>query len=336
MFDNNTQLIEELNLNSLRGILKQLRNASVSELSRLSGLENSITEELSEKLCVSGEFEKQNGGSETCYSFNSKYKLALTICVLEKNKLAVAVSDLNNEYLEKKEIDEHPETLDFLDGIVEDYLTKFPSINMLAFAMAGFEVAGKGLFIAIDFPKLKGYFRRHFLEKYKLPCILENDIKAAVLGHYQNHYSGKNRCVAALYIPRTHHSGSAACINGRIYRGKDNTAGEVSYLDTPIRWKPSAPNDDKVDFSQINISEYIADLAVPQIVFLNPHRLVVYGNWLPENTEKEVRALLLESIPREFLPKLVFVPDVLPDVLDGLSCRALKLLKPKVKFFNNS
>ena len=333
MIDNNVRFIEELNLNSLRNTLKRLKTASVGELSHLCGLENSIAEELSERLCTCGEFEKQNNGN---YSFNSKFKLALTICVLEKNKVAAAVSDLDCEYLEKNEIDAHPETLEFFDGLIKEYLEKYPSISVLAFAMAGFEVAGKGLFMAIDFPDIKTDFRRFFLEKYKLPCILENDIKAAVLGHYQNHYFGKNRCVAALYMPQTHRSGSAACINGRIYRGRDNIAGEVIFLDTPFRWKPFSSNNDIIDFSKINIPKYIADLAVPQIVFLNPHRLVIYGNWLPDNIEEEVRGLLAESIPREFLPKLVFIPDVLPDVLDGLSHRALKMLKPRVKFINNS
>ena len=332
MIDNSAQFIEELSLNSLRNILKRLKTASVSDLAHLCGINDSVTKELAERLCANGEFEKQSNGN---YSFNSRFKLALTICVLEKNKVAAAVSDLDSEYLEKKEINANPGTLEFFDSLVEEYLSKYPAVSALAFAMAGFEVTGKNLFMAIDFPDLKTDFRGHFLNKFKLPCILENDIKAAALGHYQNHYSGKNRCVAALYLPQTHRSGSAACINGRIYRGKDNTAGEVIFLDTPFRWKPFGTDNDEIDFSIINVPEYIANLAVPQIVFLNPHRLVIYGNWLPENTEKDVRALLAESIPREFLPKLVFIPDVLPDVLDGLSLRALKLLKPKVKFISN-
>jgi hypothetical protein len=37
-------------------------------------------------------------------------------------------------------------------------------------------------------------------------------------------------------------------------------------------------------------------------------------------------------MPREFLPDIVFIPDILPDFLDGLVYLALKVLEPQVDF----
>jgi hypothetical protein len=65
------------------------------------------------------------------------------------------------------------------------------------------------------------------------------------------------------------------------------------------------------------------------IVFLNPDCLVLYG--LPENAVEELRKKLLEHMPREFLPEIVAVPDILNDFLDGLVHLALKTLEPKVE-----
>jgi predicted NBD/HSP70 family sugar kinase len=294
-----------------------------------------MVDEFVAELCLEGEFieegplgSEETGEKEMFYRFNGEYRLVLAICVLEKNRVFTAVSDLYGEYLERKELAASPETLDFFEEIVEQYKMKYPAISLLAFGMAGFEVRGSGRFLSINFPNLEWVrFRDHFMDRYGLPSILENDVKAAVAGFYETRDFGEGKCVAALYVPQTHHPAAGICMDGKIYRGRDNAAGEVVFLDTEVKWHHFSQSD--IDISKVHIDKLLAQMALPMIVFLNPDCLVLYG--LPENAGEELRKKLLEHMPREFLPEIVFISDILNDFLDGLVHLALKTLEPKIE-----
>jgi predicted NBD/HSP70 family sugar kinase len=335
--DEESRLIRELSVNSLRSVLKQLRSASKPELSRLTGLDDSMVDEFVSELCLEGEFieegflgSEETGTTEMFYRFNGEYRLVLAICVLEKNRVLAAVSDLYGEYLERQELAASPETLDFFEEIVEQYKMKYPAISLLAFGMAGFEVRGSGRLLSINFPNLEWVrFRDHFMEKYGLPSILENDVKAAVAGFYETRDFGEGKCVAALYVPQTHHPAAGICMDGTIYRGRDNAAGEVVFLDTEVKWHHFSQSD--IDISKVHVNKLLAQMTLPLIVFLNPDCLVLYGGALHGNTVDDLRKKLLEHMPREFLPEIVFIPDISNDFLDGLVHLALKTLEPKIE-----
>jgi predicted NBD/HSP70 family sugar kinase len=335
--DNEIRLVRNISINSLRSVLKQLRSASKPELSRLTGLDGETLDEFVRELCLEGEFieegdlaSEETGETETFYRFNGEYRLVLAICVLEKNRVFVAVSDLYGEYIERDEIAASPETIAFFEEIIEHYKMKYPAIGLLAFGMAGFEVRDSGRLLSINFPHLEWvHFRDHFMEKYGLPGILENDVKAAVTGFYETRDFGEGKCVAALYVPQTHHPAAGICIDGKIYRGRDNAAGEVAFLDTEVKWRHFSLSE--IDFSKLHIYKLLTQMTLPMIVFLNPDCLVLYGSALPENIVEELRKRLLEHMPREFIPELIFIPHIINDFLDGLVHLALKTLEPKIE-----
>jgi len=322
-FDN--QLMKELQANSLRRILKNLRTATVDELAEAARIERDITIEIIKELCFSGEF-KQSG--ETCL-FNEKYRLTLVICMLEINSVFAVVTDMYGEYLEKEEIITSPNTIDFFDELIQKYQNKYPSIGLLAFGIAGFEDRKSGYLLTIDFPQIEGgHFREHFIKKFGLPVIQENDINAAVLGFYKNRNFDEGKCVCAIYLPRNRCPGGAICINDSIYRGRDNMAGELNFLKSSVQWKHFDKN--VIDYSTINVPSLICDFAIPAITWLNPDCLVIYGSWLPENTASELETHLKEIMPREFIPDIVFAPNIIQDFLDGLIRMSLKELEPKI------
>ncbi|MDR1505681.1 MAG: ROK family protein [Treponema sp.] len=334
--DEESKLIRELSINSLRSVLKQLRSASRPELARLTGLDDSMIDEYITELCLEGEFiedgllgSEETGEQELFYRFNGEHKLVLAVCVLEKDRVLTAVSDLYGEYLERQEIEAHPETMSFFEELVEQYKMKYPAISLLAFGMAGFEIRNSGKLLSMNFPDLEWVpFRDHFMERYGLPSILENDVKAAVAGFYETRDYGEGKCVAAINVPKTHYPSAGICMDGKIYGGRDNAAGEVAFLDTEVKWHHFSQSD--IDISKVHTSRLLTQIALPMIVFLNPDCLVLYGSALPDNTAEELRKGLLENMPREFLPEIVFIKDILNDFLDGLVHLALKVLEPKI------
>jgi hypothetical protein len=157
---------------------------------------------------------------------------------------------------------------------------------------------------------------------------LENDANAAVLGFYETRNYGEEKCVTALYMPKSDYPGAAVCLDGKVHHGRDNAVGEVIFLKTAIQWKHFTKNEP--DYSGVDIPALIADMILPMIVFCNPDCLVIYSSWLPGHTGEEAKRQLLEIMPREFLPDIVFIPDIVPDFLDGLIHLALEALKPRV------
>jgi predicted NBD/HSP70 family sugar kinase len=332
MMDNlnnfDAQFMKELCANSIRRVLKNLRNATADELANTAHIDRETTAGIVTELCRSGEFLKTG----EAYCFNSSYKLILAVCVFGKNKVSAAVCDLYGEYLIQSEIPGNPNTLDFFNNIVEEYLKKYPAIALLAFGMAGFEEKRSHHLITVDFPNLEwSHFLDHFMERFGLPAILENEINAAVLALYKKHNLGEGKCATAIYVPRLYGPGSAICIDGEIYHGRDNAAGEVIFLNTDVRWRHfelHAPDYSKI----VDPVKVVADIAISFVAILNPDLLAVYSDWLPENTIELLRNYLFEAIPREFHPEIVFLPNILPDSLDGLASLALKALDPKADF----
>jgi len=326
------ELMNDLYTNSLRIILKGMGIGTAKELAQVGCLELSTASELAEQLRAAGEFiAEEDGGTGTRYRFNARHKLALVLFVAGKDQVIAAVSDLYGNYLEKDEISVHPDTLEVFDGLVARYTAKYPAIAVLAFGLPGFEETRSGRLLALGFPKLEWvHFRDYFEEKYGLPVIMENEPKSALLAFYEKRRFGEGKCAVAIYVP-SHCPGAAICIDGKLYRGRDNAAGEVIFLKTPVRWRHFELNN--TDYSKLDDPlAVIADIALPLVVCFNPDCLVIYSPWMPPDTKEKIREILLEFVPREFLPEIEFVPDIAPDAIDGLINLALKELEPKVDF----
>jgi len=328
------QLLKELRKNTFRFSLKRLKTASLKQLSQICGTTNEVAESLVTELCASGEVILEQTDDGTKYHFNAKYKLVLIITVLGKNQAFAAVNDLYGDFLEKNLITASTEELQFYDSVVENYLAKYPAIGILAFGIPGFEDQRSGKIYALDFPILEvEHFQNHFLDKYGLSSILENETNAAIIGLYENRNLSENKCVTAMFMPSSRFPGSAICIDGKVYKGRNNAAGEIRFFDTGFYSKLFEKKD--FNYNQIDVLGFITRIASAFIAFLNPDIFVIYCPWLSENIVEELNRQLLEIMPKEFIPKIDLIPDIVPDLLNGLVHMALNELEPKVTFEDN-
>ncbi|MDR0525086.1 MAG: hypothetical protein LBG90_04370 [Spirochaetaceae bacterium] len=297
-------ILKNLYANSLRIILKGLRTGDVEELARIGGIEPAIAAELAEKLGAAGEFIPEPTAGAKGYSFNPRYKLALAICAPGKDRAIAAVSDLYGNCIEKAEIAGNTGSLDFYDHITASYRDKYPALAGLALGLPGLDESS-------GIP-----FREHFKTKYGLPGVFENEVRPGVLGFYEKRRFGEGKCVIALYVPDSAGPSAGICIDGKLYRGRDNAAGKVTFLKTSERWRPD---------SELSLP-VIADIALSLSVCFNPDGVVIYSPWMPPDASRQIRELLLEAVPQEFLPSLEYAPDITPDALDGLIQLALQEL----------
>jgi glucokinase len=84
----------------------------------------------------------------------------------------------------------------------------------------------------VDPPNLTGWinvpFQQMLIEKLNLPVVLEHDAKAAAMGEF--HYGAGQGEEHMVYIVTGTGVGAAIIINGQLYRGMHNFAGEIGQL----------------------------------------------------------------------------------------------------------
>ncbi len=86
--------------------------------------------------------------------------------------------------------------------------------------------------VIIDPPNLPGWrhipFRQMLAERLGIPIVLEHDAKAAALGEF--HYGAGRGEPSMMFIVIGTGVGGASIINGKLYRGPHNAAGEIGHI----------------------------------------------------------------------------------------------------------
>jgi hypothetical protein len=327
----NPTLMKQINLDTVRRVLKENKKATKPQLAKLTGLSvvtiNSLVDSLLQKGEIRvDELEESSGGRPAViYSFNEEYSLALIIYTneWEHNDLAhVSVANLYGEVIESNEIVMEEISEYSFDSIIDKTLMAYPSIRSIGIGMPGQEIKGK---IEVnDYKFLQGkafptYLRNQFL----IPVVFENDVNAAVLGYcISNQCIDKN--VVAIYIPEKYPLGAGIFINGEIYRGKDGFAGEAQFLPDGIDWiNPSVVLN--------NLPKALEKLFITFTCLLNPDILVVYRENLTTAAILPVIAEVQKTIKAELIPEIVVSGKFTEDFANGIKQIALKPLEPQWK-----
>lgn len=117
-----------------------------------------------------------------------------------------------------------------LCDVIDDVL-KHHSINGIAISSAGVIDPNVGV-VQYAGPTMPGYsltsFKKEIIDKYQLSCVVENDVNAAAVGElYLGALKGIN---SGVMLTLGTGIGGALILDGKLYRGSSNTAGEVGYM----------------------------------------------------------------------------------------------------------
>lgn len=330
MLYTDTSRVKEIHLNTLREIMRKQRWATKPQLAKLSGLSIVTVNALVKELCEKGELTEYAvqtagiGRPALSYCFNSAHHLALVICAQERDgedRVFISVNDLYGAYLYEAEylLKEISEV--FFDRIVEAAIEKFPAIHAIAFGLPGAEVDGE-LFYIGNMQRKSWRFTDHFAQKFGLPVLFENDMNAATAGYCLRSGVTDQQCVIGIFFPEKHAPGAGIYCNGRIHRGRDGVAGEVSLLSTRVDWH-------NFDYLQMPLAQVAADFVLPITLLYNADQVIFYGQWLPADLPDAVRRSLAQRIPPELLPAMEVVPDMHSDFKNGMVHLALRSFEPK-------
>ena len=330
--------MKKLILRGIRSTLLDLGSATKLELSHaldisFPTISKFLTQMEKDGEIISVGFDASSGGRKAKrYRYNPEHMLGLAI-FLEKTETNYAIFNCVGEI---KKLGKAPSVLvddglNLLTKCIEIIMTSYPKISSVTIGVPGsvdsgriFHIPGYMQFQNFD---LKGYYEDYF----SLPVVVENDMKAAVLGFHYHKGIKENQSLVYLYSGQNG-PGAGIMINGDVVRGSTFFSGEVSYIPQyndrnfgQVLEKKSGSRmiaaDDEIDAISRLIASFVA--------IINPHTIIFCNDEVEKKVLEKITKVSSQYIPSEHLPELT-VSEWKQDYLFGLQSLGIDLMMNRI------
>lgn len=185
-------------------------------------------------------------------------------------------------------------------------------------------------------------------ETYKITVFLENDINLAAVGAYYDRYREKADNLALIYLEQG--IGSGLILNGELFKGATNFAGELSFL--PICQREEKEDKDsrfKGNFEHTlvmlqkalresggvkkkELKEQLRQTVVKGLLsficLINPQIVVLVCSQLSKTDLKAIEEALKEWIGEEHIPRLLKLENIREQSISGLLSLCIREITP--------
>lgn len=154
-------------------------------------------------------------------------------------------------------------------------------------------------------------------DRYQKNVFVFNDTNMVVTGIYwlEDHY----RTIVFYYLPVDSITGGAGIVvNGHLVTGRNNIAGETSYLNGLIRF--SGPMEE-LRKSGEGTQELISKTLLPMIISVGPDAIYVKCDDMTDGNQ--IRKKIGELIPDAYVPDVICLNDVTEFMMTGLFLRCI-------------
>lgn len=322
--------MKEMNKEVIRDCFRTHSAQTARGLSEKSGLSivtvNALLKEMLETgEVLTGEHLASGGGRPSAvYEYNKRFRCAVIIYGFQEeqtNCFKIAVADLyGNILMEEKHRFAQLEESSF-ELMLDEVFLKFPSIGVLAFGLPGEEE--NGVIHISDHPGLVGHtFMERYESRYRVPVIFVNDINAAVKGYCHRQ---KDVCpqdtVAGIYFPMAYPPGMGLVIDGTVYTGQSNFAGELGCMPVGIQWET-------LDYSnKESVLNAVGRLVAAICCIVAPKQIILYGEFFRESWMADMKCEVERLLEHKFCVQLEISDTVEKDYECGMICSALEHLE---------
>lgn len=334
----NSIVIKEVNINLVRKALKEMRQATKQQIAEATGLSTVTVGTILQLLLKQNEaFEvelslSRGGRPAQQFKYNADYAFVLILYPYETDGIITIHSTVVNLIGERiYEMDVKVENVDLksLEKIIDELLVSYPAIQAIGFGLPGMEYGGK--MVVSDYKELLGVsIIEHFSAWYQKPVIMENDVNAAVIGFSKRKRIDDECTVVYLYFPESYPPGAGIFINGKLYKGKRNFAGEVANIPLGISWV-----DVHLHTSFDLACEAIAKLTIAISSVLNPDILVLYGDFLSKSHIDNIAQKCGTELPQCAVPEILLSESFDDDYLSGMIIQTLGTLESSIILARN-
>ncbi|SCJ89533.1 D-allose kinase [uncultured Clostridium sp.] len=322
----NSGTIKNINIKSILKTLSEHDSISKSDIAKYTGLSFPTVSTVIEHLISKNEVNEVGVGDSIggrCakkYSLNPMYVVSLLI-YLEGNKLNWIVSDFCRNKISSGNLSCKDKILGDMNEIIYSIKSAYSQLANIVIGVASNVNNGK-IMSDIEYKELQGINITYYFEKkYGIPVIVENDMNVAVRGYWNRHNRNDIEVVVNIYIGENG-IGASMIINGKVWKGKSNFAGELHYLpicDDNIKYA-------KEGFAKINIVEYYGKVVQAYVSLINPNLIVLYNNIYINGKLEDIKNYCKVRIPEEAMPEIILSDEFKEDYEFGLAMIASELI----------
>lgn len=334
----NALVMKEVNVNLVRNALKTEGEGTKQQIAKITGLSvvtvgTILQQLLKTKEVIEGDPRASGGGRPAqCFKYNGDYAYVLTMFPYElageiviRSAVVNLVGDIVFEQQEKiDQID-----LSCFETTIDSLIASYPAIRSIGFGLPVAEYNGR--IIVSDYKELIGIsIVEYFMKRYGIPVIIENDVNSAVVGYCERNQVRKDTAVVYIYFPDRFPPGAGIYINGNLFKGRRNFAGEVGSMPFGIPWGESS-----FMSSPEEIERAIVQLVISICAVLNPDCVVLYGNFITQANGRRIAELCSKELPESAVPEIIVSEDFTLDYLMGLIELTLATLEPNIVLSRN-
>ncbi|MEW9097333.1 MAG: ROK family transcriptional regulator [Clostridiaceae bacterium] len=241
----NMKLMKKINKNIILDILKSNEGLSRADISKITKLSKpSISSLINELINEGWVFEEgrektQVGRRPMRLKFNSR-KYVIIGAMFTNVGIDLALGNLLGEIMSTEFIpvedsrEEEAVAKDFraaVSKLLEDNNLDKDNLMGISIGIPGIVKDGHEEIMFAPEIKYKGILLKNKIESWiDVPIFIDNDVNLMCLGEYYNSCDNKRKDTNMAYIYFGNGIGAGLMINGELYRGADQAAGEIGYM----------------------------------------------------------------------------------------------------------
>ncbi|VGO23392.1 N-acetylglucosamine repressor [Pontiella sulfatireligans] len=322
--------LKQVNVDRVRHALRQSETCTKNSLAQETGLSVASCGNILSELLERGEVQEVALASSTGgrpsrrFAYNARHALVLVIYLrLEGSMKTIysAVVDLRGEVLDESFAEVAEIDVDSIVGQAKLWAARYEQVESVSVGVPG--VVNEGLIEGCDVESLNGVaLASHLNEMLDCPVTVENDVNATALGFYHQRTNLQPESLVYIYFPEDGIAGAGIVVNGRVIRGRNRFAGEVSYMPLSIARHDQAQAQQTID----RFARFASEMVLSTDCLLNPESIVLAGQWLRDEHKDAIqRAVSSSSLPNH-VPELHFECDIHASYLAGLTFSGLQQL----------
>lgn len=335
----NALLMREVNTNLVRTSLKTRKQATRQQIAEETGLSTVTVATIIQQLIETNEIFQigpipSNGGRPAYqFRFNENFAHVLALFTHEqdgKDLLHIRIANLYGEVVQAQDVALENIHIASFEPWIDACLQEYPSIRAIGFGLPGFELNGK--IILVDYPALIGErLCEVYSQRYHLPVIFENDVNAAAIGYCKRKKLQSEAAIIYAYFPKKYPPGAGIYLNGKLYKGLSNYAGEFSTIPFEIDWLNPTLYQSPRQFCPA-----LAKVIIAMNSLLNPHSIVLYGSFLTPDSIETISQICAERLPLSSIPHLLLAEDFTADFQAGILAETLACLEPHLSLIHST
>lgn len=300
----NATVIKENNIRKIIELLSKQEKMSKSDIARKSELSFPTITRLLAELCASEEVleleEKDSTGGRNAalYTLNPDYSLYLLIAV-DKVEISWNIKNLSGEVLDADIIHYSLDSLlEDLDKLIISYTNKYNNLRSIVVGFAA--MVNRGIISENIWPGLEGVdLGAHFQNLTSVPLVIDNDMHIVALGQWHS-ANYKPQSSVAIYSGNTGWFGAGLIINGQLWKGMHDLAGEIDLLPSLKYLKDCK----MTNLTPTEIEDIYLLIIRTYAALLNIEQVVLYQNLLLPGGMEGIRRKCYEVLPKNLLPNI--------------------------------